>query len=208
MVTTRPHETWHDPAVASYCDDAWRSDAEQEHRKALAQLCRAHIQPQMTVLETGCGTGLVYGQLVPAVIGADRYTGIDIAEPMLALARSRYPDGCFRSGDAYETQFADGSFDAVICFEVLGHLPDIRRVIGELIRVARIMVLFTVWGTASGMEDGEEVAAGRSALFRRYSRDYILSEISAATPEPGLTVTSEDLGAIQAYVIAKRDIGG
>jgi ubiquinone/menaquinone biosynthesis C-methylase UbiE len=201
-VEARPHEVWHDPAVAAYCDEVWDSPAERAHRELLARLCQAHVRRGMSVLEVGCGTGLVYGQLVPAVVSNGRYTGVDVAEPMLAIARERYPRGRFEHGDAYALRFADASFGAVVCFEVLGHLPDIRGVIAELIRVARARVLFTVWTVEAGVEEGTTPAAGHVALRHRYSRDYVLAEIRAAAPGVNPAVTCEDATAgIKAYVL-------
>jgi ubiquinone/menaquinone biosynthesis C-methylase UbiE len=201
-VTVRAHEPWHDPAVADFCDTAWLALSEQAHRETLARLCSRHIQPGMTVLEVGCGTGLVYGHLVPDVVSGDDYTGVDIAAPMLALARERYPAGRFEHGDAYNLHFADASFEVVVCFEVLGHLPDIGGVIAELARVARLKVLFTVWPAEAGVAEGTEDAVGHVALHRSYSYDYVLAEIRAAVPDPSLAITHEVVsGYIQGYVL-------
>lgn len=41
------------------------------------------------------------------------------------------------AGDALRLPFADASFDAVICSEVLEHLPDYRGALGEIQRVLR-----------------------------------------------------------------------
>lgn len=41
------------------------------------------------------------------------------------------------AGDALRLPFADGAFDAVICSEVLEHIPDYRAAIAEIARVLR-----------------------------------------------------------------------
>ena len=199
----RAHEVWHDPAVAVACKEAWRASGERAHRDNLGNLCREHIQPPMTVLDAGCGTGLVFAQLVPSLIPADAYTGIDIAGPMLEIARRDFPAGRFEHGDLYDLHFADGSFDAVVCFEVLGHLPDICGALAEMIRVARSVVLFTVWPADGGVAEEAEETGERRALHRRFPEDYVTAEISRAAPGLDLSVTVTGLGAYHGFAVVK-----
>ena len=41
------------------------------------------------------------------------------------------------AGNALDLPFRDRSFDAVVAFEVLEHLPDVARALGEMLRVVR-----------------------------------------------------------------------
>ena len=52
-----------------------------------------------------------------------------------ARGRRRAPDRV-RRGDAHALAFADRSFDAVVCLRVLMHMPDWRKALSELCRVA------------------------------------------------------------------------
>ena len=73
-------------------------------------------------------------------------TGVDASAEMLAVAQ-RNADAAkvrvtFAQDDAHRLNFADASFDAVICLRVLMHTPDWKQSLGELCRVARTRVVF------------------------------------------------------------------
>ena len=74
-----------------------------------------------TVLDAACGTG--YGTLRLTESGC-RATGIDLSMETVELARSR-ADGraTYEPGDASAMPFADSSFDTVVSFETIEHVP-------------------------------------------------------------------------------------
>ena len=73
-----------------------------------------------SVLELGPGPGLTTDWLVQQV-GSLTCLDYDAADAT-ALAR-RHPGVDVRHGDATALPFASGSFDAVVCFTMLHHLP-------------------------------------------------------------------------------------
>jgi ubiquinone/menaquinone biosynthesis C-methylase UbiE len=106
------------------------TDAEHLARYAWA----AQLVPGRRVLDAGCGLG--YGTALLANAGASTVTGVDVAAAVVEVARGRVPAGVeLVEGDVHELPFPDGSFDAVVCFEVIEHVEDSARVIGELARV-------------------------------------------------------------------------
>lgn len=139
-------ENWKDDDVTQLIHQYWiQSPYELDHRKTLVQLVKDLYMPHETFLEAGCGTGLIYQQLVPHVMKNQCYIGIDITQNMLDIAHQDYPEGLFLWGDLYRLSFADKSVEIVAAFEVLGHLPHIDIPIREMCRVASRLVLFTVW---------------------------------------------------------------
>jgi 2-polyprenyl-3-methyl-5-hydroxy-6-metoxy-1,4-benzoquinol methylase len=92
----------------------------------------------LRVLEIGCGIGTDGAQFARA--GAD-YTGIDLTEAAIDLARSRFAvsglKGEFRVSDAEELDFADDTFDIVYSHGVLHHTPDIEAAVSEIHRVLK-----------------------------------------------------------------------
>ena len=70
------------------------------------------------VLDVGCGTGATTLAIARALGGDGRCTGVDISEPMLALARSRAArEGVaaeFVRADAQTQPFAPGTFDLIV----------------------------------------------------------------------------------------------
>jgi len=92
----------------------------------------------LRVLEVGCGLGTDGAQFARA--GAD-YIGVDLTEAAVNLARRRFElfdlKGEFRTSDAENLDFADGSFDLVYSHGVLHHTPDTARAVREIYRVLR-----------------------------------------------------------------------
>ena len=98
------------------------------------------------VLDLGCGEGRhVHGLYM---IGGLEIDGIDLDAEALEKAEvglSSLPpprgsdDGVarFAQGDATALMFEDNTFDAVICSEVLEHLPDYHAAIAEIRRVLK-----------------------------------------------------------------------
>lgn len=89
------------------------------------------------VLELGSGPGLTTDWLWPrtGALTAIEYDAADAS----ALAR-RLPQVRVRHGDATELPFADASFDVVVCFTMLHHVPSAAlqdRVLQEAARVLR-----------------------------------------------------------------------
>jgi SAM-dependent methyltransferase len=85
-------------------------------------------------LEFGCG----YGRLSPTFASLSaRHTGIDIDAEALNAARVAYPALDFRLSSGDELAFPDDTFDLVVSWTVLQHIPPERidRVVSELRRV-------------------------------------------------------------------------
>lgn len=92
-----------------------------------------------TVLEVGCGGGLVL-KGVSEGVNADKRIGIDIATSMLSVARRECP-GFFSKGDAEYLPFKDCSIDLVILSDILEHVNCPDRVLREAQRVGRYIAI-------------------------------------------------------------------
>lgn len=90
-----------------------------------------------TVLDLGCGNG-VFANLTE--IGAHVY-GVDLS--MTALRHLKVP-GCQASAEALP--FPSGAFDAVVCMEMLEHIPytNYEQTLSELARISKNAILITV----------------------------------------------------------------
>ena len=98
-------------------------------------------------MDCGCGAGL-FCQL--AASAGVVVSGVDAAEPLLAIARSRLPTADFRVGDMEELPFADESFDVVTGFNSFQFATDPAAAMREAGRVARPggKVSIAAWGRA------------------------------------------------------------
>ncbi|GAB5412512.1 MAG: class I SAM-dependent methyltransferase [Congregibacter sp.] len=104
------------------------------------------LSPGQRVLDLGCGEGR-HVIAACALDGVDA-VGVDLSLNDLATARERMeefqkerpensPLFALMAGDALNLPFADASFDAVICSEVLEHIPDYRGALREIHRVLK-----------------------------------------------------------------------
>jgi ubiquinone/menaquinone biosynthesis C-methylase UbiE len=78
------------------------------------------LEAGSAVLDLGCGSG------DPAdieIAKMHRVTGVDISQAQIELARQNVPSGSFIHGDAGSADFPAASFDAVVSFYTLEHLP-------------------------------------------------------------------------------------
>jgi ubiquinone/menaquinone biosynthesis C-methylase UbiE len=86
------------------------------------------------VLELCIGSGLLVDQ-IPRTYAS--YTGLDISQPLLDTLHRRMPELKLLQGDAEELPFEDRSFDAVLVFAGLHHLPHYARSLHHAFRVLR-----------------------------------------------------------------------
>jgi SAM-dependent methyltransferase len=104
------------------------------------------LKPGDRVLDAGCGAGRHLCEAF-RIKGVD-VVGIDLNwEDLCKTATTLYLMHCQDGGDhrrclisradVARLPFKDGAFDAVICSEVLEHIPDSRNAVRELVRVLR-----------------------------------------------------------------------
>ena len=108
-----------------------------------AERLAALVPPTATVLDAGCGTGLVGAQL--AARGFTTIDGIDLSHGMLDQARAKSAYRNLSKADLTERlPFADDTYDATICVGTLteGHVGP--EALDELVRVTRAYLVVTV----------------------------------------------------------------
>jgi ubiquinone/menaquinone biosynthesis C-methylase UbiE len=113
----------------------WESPAGKLRWQRRVKMLTSHLQPDMKVLELGCGTG--YFTKEAAKSGA-KITAIDISAELLEEAKQEVTSDNveFKVENAYKMTFEDNSFDAVIGSSVLHHL-EIDNALKEIFRVLR-----------------------------------------------------------------------
>jgi ubiquinone/menaquinone biosynthesis C-methylase UbiE len=100
----------------------------------------AGLPPGACVLDLPAGTGRMARRLMQA---GYRVTGADISLPMLLRAAQANAATALVLADAESLPFASKSFDAVVCFRLMSHLPPPARaaVLREMARIARERVV-------------------------------------------------------------------
>jgi ubiquinone/menaquinone biosynthesis C-methylase UbiE len=114
-------------------------------------------------LDLGCGAGMA--AQCAATRGA-RVSGLDAAENLLVIARSRVPNGNFHVGELESLPFPDHSFDLVTGFNAFQYAARPSAALAEAKRVARpgSHVVVVTWGNPEGMEAASLVAALKPLL--------------------------------------------
>ncbi|MDQ2701031.1 MAG: class I SAM-dependent methyltransferase [Actinomycetota bacterium] len=103
------------------------------------------LLPSGSVLDVGCGTGVVATRLADA--GYD-VTGVDPSAGMLEHLRENDARVTAVQGSATELPFEDSGFDLTMCVAVMHHIADphaVHAALGEMVRVTRPGGLILVW---------------------------------------------------------------
>ncbi len=124
----------------------------------LAAFERVGLRSGLAYLDAGCGAGMALQ--IAAERGA-RASGLDATDELLAIARTRVPDGDFRVGDLESLPFLDDTFDLVTGFNSFQFAGNPGIALTEAKRVAKpgASVVIMTWGKPEGMEAASLVAA-------------------------------------------------
>jgi len=104
-----------------------------ERRRVKTILNFLNTHQQDSVLEIGCGAGNILEQ-IPAI----RLHGIDLSSFLIKKSQRRlaFHQVILAQSNAEQLPFASGKFHKLVCSEVLEHVANPRRVVGEIARVA------------------------------------------------------------------------
>jgi ubiquinone/menaquinone biosynthesis C-methylase UbiE len=103
-------------------------------RRFALDMLETRISPGSNVLDIGCGTGHLAGELMQRGYAA---CGVDLSEAMVAYAREHYDPDRFRVGDIEQIPFPDNTFDAVMCLGVMEYLEKDEHALREMWRVLK-----------------------------------------------------------------------
>jgi len=118
---------------------------ESEHRQEKEKNKLSRLIPYFTVnagdrvLDAGCGTGRLIPYLKKSAGSSGRVVEMDFAKKMLDMAKGKYRHSeiFFVQSDARLMPFKENSFDVVICFALLPHVPDKQMTLREFKRILK-----------------------------------------------------------------------
>ena len=159
----------------------------------------AQLSPGESVLEVGCGTGVLSRLLAQRTHGESHITGMDINPYFLneaaALVRREGLDNSieFREGNAEALPFADNSFDVTMSITVIEEV-DASKLIADMVRVTK---------------PGGRIAVASRALDLPCISNLPLSpEIKAKVDVPGILGTCVELGCADASLYQRLHQAG
>ena len=141
---------------------------------------RLALPPGGAVLDVCCGAGASALPAARAVGSGGRVLGVDVAEPLLQIARRRAAaEGLhqveFRCADATGTGLPDATFDAVVCVFGVFFAADMPAFVREMARLARPggTVAVTTWGPGlfepANTLFWDAIRAQRPELYKAYN---------------------------------------
>lgn len=162
----------------------------------LSQLL-GRLQPNSRVLELGCGPGVPTA--VRIVAAGHRLVGVDISPRQIDIARREVPEATFVNTDMLELNFEPASFEAVVAFYSIIHVP--RRHYPQLLGRIRNWLTPGGWflasfgtGNSTGWLEEDLLGFGKPNWTNSYdpaTTEQILRS-SGLNPETIETVTQEE----------------
>jgi len=139
------------------------------------ELISGFLRPALgeEILDAGCGTGVFTAGILTS---GSQVVGLDLSLPMLRLAERKFREYSFHAivADMTSLPFKDCSFDKVVSITALEFIPDAKRTVDELFRVAKkggIIVVatlnsFSSWAVRRTGEGKRGHAIFSRAIFR------------------------------------------
>ncbi len=171
---TDPHrnlvETGYDRVAERYL--ATKDPEDPLTLSALEEVAR-DLPPGAAVLDLGCGAGVPATRWL-AERGFD-VSGVDLSERQLGLARGLVPGATFLKADMTELDFGPGTFDAVVAFHSIIHVPreEHPALLGKIQRWLKGGGLFLATLTLTDFvgEDGDWEGWGAPMRWSHYDAD-------------------------------------
>ncbi|WP_036478867.1 class I SAM-dependent methyltransferase [Myxosarcina sp. GI1] len=142
MQTKISAEQFYDQLASNY--DAIHKDpkkANAQHVTEAAKIFQKYnSSPRGSVLDLGCGTGLISELLQ----GELEYTGIDVSQKMLDIAAQRGYKTIYKSIEDALPEIPDNSHDFVFALSCLCFVSDMNSVLMHLNRIARQTILLSL----------------------------------------------------------------
>jgi SAM-dependent methyltransferase len=145
----------------------------EPYAQRLAQLAR-ELAPDR-VLEIAAGSGIVTRALTAALPSAE-VTATDLNEGMVVFGSRRAPSATWRSADAQQLPFPDGSFDLVVCQFGVMFFPDKVTAFREMARVLRPggTALLAIWDVVEATDFATALVHALSEHFPEDTPDFIV----------------------------------
>ncbi|MCU1233164.1 MAG: Methyltransferase type 11 [Candidatus Solibacter sp.] len=154
---------------------------------------RAGLAPGAMVLDVCCGAGASAVPAARAIAPTGRVIGVDLAPPLLELARAKgMPNAEFRQADFEQVYFRAASFDAVVCVFGIFFLPDMTAALQKMWRFLRPggVLAITVWGE-NAFAPLDDIFPGPHR-WSRLAQSGALESLFAEAGVPGVETADED----------------
>ncbi len=173
-----------------------------KNKKQLDWLIK-RLAPGAKILDIGCGAGVPVDKYL--VEKGHLVTGVDISEKQVELARKNIPKASFLVKEMTEMGFEDGSFDAVVSFYAIFHIPreehfGLLRKINFLLKPGGRLLI-----TMGNEEwEGSEQFCGVEMYWSHYGKDKNLELVKEAGFRIEESEVDDSGGEHHLVVLAKK----
>jgi ubiquinone/menaquinone biosynthesis C-methylase UbiE len=164
--------------------------------------------PGKSWLDVGCGTGALT-EAIAARCSPSGLFGVEPSEGFLSLAARSVPGARFQLGSAAAIPLPDSAVDVVVSGLVLNFVPDLRRALTEMGRVAKPggVIAAYVWDYAGRMELIRQFWEAAVSLDEAARQLHEGSRFALCNPQ-ALRAAFEDAGLENAEVTGLELVAG
>lgn len=148
-----PHQEFYDRLAAE-----WDLNFTAEDLERLSLIVtKLGVESGMSILDVGCGTGVLFDMLRRLVGDDGSVTGVDFSFQMVRMAHRNFPFSNVNVVDADATAlpFADSTFDMGISFDAFAHFRSQQKALEEAHRVLKPGAKFYIIHLISSTELSE-----------------------------------------------------
>jgi ubiquinone/menaquinone biosynthesis C-methylase UbiE len=173
-----------------------------KNQKYLNELNK-YLKSDSKILDVGCGAGIPIDKYL--VSKGHKVTGVDISEKQIELAKMNVPEAIYIVKDMTEINFLNNSFDAVVSFYAIFHIPKEEHL--EMFKkIYNFLKRGGLFLTTLGFEewDGSEEFHGVTMHWSQYGKDKNLELIKQAGFKIIKTEVDNSGGEHHLVVLAKK----
>lgn len=189
-------------AVADSWGEERRARGQDERERGYVERFCAALPASARVLDLGCGSGAPI--LVELVRRGYQVTGVDLSQAQVAQARARCPNATVLQGDLAGVQFDPASFDGVIAYDSIWHVPreEHQRVFEDICSwlVPRGTALLTLGAAVDSKGELLTELKGAPVFYAAWPEETSLEMLAQA----GLSVVTHDRRAGHLSVLAEK----
>lgn len=187
------------------CADAYGLNRDIFPNQKYLEKLNTHLKANSQILDVGCGAGIPVDDYL--VLKGHHLTGVDISEKQIELAKINVPEATYLVGDMSEMDFQKNSFDAIVSFYAIFHIPkeDHLELIKSIYGFIKDDGLFLA---TLGYEEWEgcEEFHGVTMHWSHYGMDKNLELLKQAVFEIIFAEVDESGGERHLVVLAKKNL--